>query len=111
MPVRWRPVRARHPAPRDGGHGSGINRGLIVGALSYIRKFAGRRAVIKYGGAAMVDPDLKRSFAEEVVLLQAAGLRPIVVHGGGPEITKTLAQLGHKTDVRGRAAGDQRRLT
>lgn len=81
----------------DGGNGGGINRGLIVGALSYIRKFAGRRAVIKYGGAAMVDPDLKRSFAEEVVLLQAAGLRPIVVHGGGPEITRTLNQLGHKT--------------
>lgn len=75
-----------------------INRGLIVGALSYIRKFAGRRAVIKYGGAAMVDPALKRSFAEEVVLLSAAGLRPIVVHGGGPEITKTLDRLGHKTE-------------
>jgi len=75
-----------------------INRGLIVGALSYIRKFAGRRAVIKYGGAAMVDPALKRSFAEEVVLLSAAGLRPIVVHGGGPEITRTLDQLGHKTE-------------
>ena len=75
-----------------------VNRGLIVGALSYIRKFAGRRAVIKYGGAAMVDPALKRSFAEEVVLLSAAGLRPIVVHGGGPEITRTLDRLGHKTE-------------
>lgn len=75
-----------------------INRMLVVEALSYIRKFAGRRTVIKYGGAAMVDPALKRSFAEEVVLLQAAGLRPIVVHGGGHEITRTLERLGHKTE-------------
>ena len=66
-------------------------------ALSYIR-VRGPRTVIKYGGAAMVDPALKRSFAEEVVLLQAAGLRPIVVHGGGHEITRTLERLGHKTE-------------
>jgi acetylglutamate kinase len=68
----------------------GVNRPVIVEALSYIRKFGGKRAVIKYGGAAMVDPALKRSFAEEVVLLQSAGLKPVIVHGGGPEITKTL---------------------
>jgi acetylglutamate kinase len=88
--------------PADGngqGHAlSGVNRSLVVESLTYIRKFAGRRAVIKYGGAAMVDPELKRSFAQEVVLLQAAGLRPIVVHGGGPEITRTLEKLGHKTE-------------
>jgi acetylglutamate kinase len=76
----------------------GANRPLIVEALSYIRKFAGKRAVIKYGGAAMVDPALKRSFAEEVVLLQSAGLRPVIVHGGGPEITKTLERLGRKSE-------------
>jgi acetylglutamate kinase len=73
------------------------NRGLVVEALSYIRKFAGHRAVIKYGGAAMVDPALKRSFCEEVLLLHAAGLRPIIVHGGGPEISKLLERLGHKS--------------
>ncbi len=89
---------AAGPSAPPSAAGGGINRALIVGALSYIRKFAGRRAVIKYGGAAMVDPALKRSFAEEVVLLSAAGLRPIVVHGGGPEITRTLDQLGHKTE-------------
>jgi acetylglutamate kinase len=75
-----------------------VNRPLIVEALSYIRKFAGKRAVIKYGGAAMIDPALKRSFAEEVVLLQSAGLRPVIVHGGGPEITKTLEDLGRKSE-------------
>jgi acetylglutamate kinase len=76
----------------------GANRPLVVEALSYIRKFGGKRAVIKYGGAAMVDPALKRSFAEEVVLLQSAGLKPIIVHGGGPEITKTLEKLGRKSE-------------
>ena len=76
----------------------GANRPLIVEALSYIRKFAGKRAVIKYGGAAMIDPELKRSFAEEVVLLQTAGLRPVIVHGGGPEITKTLEKMGRKSE-------------
>jgi acetylglutamate kinase len=76
----------------------GANRPLVVEALSYIRKFGGKRAVIKYGGAAMVDPALKRSFAEEVVLLQSAGLRPVIVHGGGPEITKTLEKMGRKSE-------------
>jgi acetylglutamate kinase len=84
--------------PPGGFPTGGMNRALVVEALSYIRKFAGKRTVIKYGGAAMVDPALKRSFAQEVVLLQAAGLRPIVVHGGGPEITRTLERLGHKTE-------------
>jgi acetylglutamate kinase len=72
-------------------------RALVVEALRYIQKFSGKRAVIKYGGAAMVDPLLKRSFAQDVVLLQSAGLRPVIVHGGGPEITRMLDRLGHKT--------------
>jgi acetylglutamate kinase len=76
----------------------GVNRPVIVEALSYIRKFAGKRAVIKYGGAAMIDPALKRSFAEEMVLLQSAGLKPVIVHGGGPEITKTLEKMGRKSE-------------
>jgi acetylglutamate kinase len=76
----------------------GVNRPLIVEALSYIRRFSSKRCVIKYGGAAMIDPALKRSFAEEVVLLQSAGLRPVIVHGGGPEITKTLEKLGRKSE-------------
>ena len=87
------------PSAPSGKRGSGgVNRPLIVEALSYIRKFSGKRCVIKYGGAAMVDPALKRSFAEEVVLLQSAGLRPVIVHGGGPEITKTLERLGRKSE-------------
>jgi acetylglutamate kinase len=83
-------------------------RDLVVEALKYIRKFSSTRAVIKYGGAAMVDPELKRSFALDLVLLQAAGLRPVVVHGGGPEITRTLERLGQKSQFIGgqRVTGD-----
>jgi acetylglutamate kinase len=73
-------------------------RELIVEALRYIQKFSGTRAVIKYGGAAMVQPELKRRFAQDVVLLRAAGLRVIIVHGGGPEITRTLERLGQKSE-------------
>jgi len=73
-------------------------RDLVVEALKYIQKFAGTRAVIKYGGAAMVEPELKRSFALDVVLLRAAGLCPVIVHGGGPEITRTLERLGQKSE-------------
>jgi acetylglutamate kinase len=84
------------PAPPA--EGLAVRRDLIVEALKYIQKFAGTRAVIKYGGAAMVEPHLKRSFAQDVVLLQAAGLRPVIVHGGGPEITRTLDRLGQKSE-------------
>jgi acetylglutamate kinase len=73
-------------------------RKLVVAALRYIQRFSGTRAVIKYGGAAMVDPELKRSFAQDVVLLRAAGLLPVVVHGGGPEINRTLERLGQKSE-------------
>jgi acetylglutamate kinase len=72
-------------------------RELVVAALRYIQRFSGTRTVIKYGGAAMVDPELKRKFAHDVVLLRAAGLRPVVVHGGGPEINRTLELLGQKS--------------
>ena len=78
-------------------HSPGLKRRLLVEALHYIRHFAGRIAVIKYGGAAMVRDDLKDAFAEDLVLLRAAGLQPVVVHGGGPEISRTLERLGEKT--------------
>jgi acetylglutamate kinase len=70
----------------------------LVQALKYIERFAGERAVIKYGGAAMVRADLKDRFAEDVRLLQAVGLSPILVHGGGPEISRTLEQMGQKSE-------------
>lgn len=71
---------------------------LLVEALSYISRFSGKRCVIKYGGAAMVKDSLKKSFCEDITLLRSVGLRPIIVHGGGPEITATLEKLGGKSE-------------
>ena len=66
----------------------------LLEALPYIRKFHGETVVIKYGGAAMNDPDLKEEFARDVVLLKYVGMNPVVVHGGGPDITRYMERLG-----------------
>ncbi|HVQ57655.1 MAG TPA: acetylglutamate kinase [Solirubrobacterales bacterium] len=66
----------------------------LLEALPYIREFHGRTIVIKYGGAAMLDEDLREAFAADVVLLKYVGLNPVVIHGGGPEITKYMERLG-----------------
>jgi acetylglutamate kinase len=68
--------------------------GTLLEALPYIRQFHGRTVVIKYGGAAMEDHALREEFARDVVLLKYVGLNPIVVHGGGPEITGYMERLG-----------------
>ncbi|MEI6447088.1 MAG: acetylglutamate kinase [Actinomycetes bacterium] len=68
--------------------------GTLLEALPYIREFQGHTIVIKYGGAAMEDPTLREEFARDVVLLKYVGLNPIVVHGGGPEITSWMERLG-----------------
>ena len=70
------------------------NVGVLLEALPYIREFHGRTVVIKYGGAAMRDEHLREAFATDVVLLKYVGLNPIVVHGGGPEITDYMRRLG-----------------
>jgi acetylglutamate kinase len=67
--------------------------GTLLEALPYIREFHGRTVVIKYGGAAMTDPSLREDFARDVVLLKYVGLNPVVVHGGGPEITRYMEAL------------------
>lgn len=71
---------------------------LLVEALGYISRFRGQRCVIKYGGAAMTKETLKRSFCEDILLLRSVGLKPIVVHGGGPEITRALEKMGGKAE-------------
>ena len=70
----------------------------LLEALPYIREFHGRTLVIKYGGAAMVDPELKREFSRDVVLLKYVGANPVVVHGGGPEITRYMERLGMRVE-------------
>jgi acetylglutamate kinase len=68
--------------------------GTLLEALPYIREFHGKTVVIKYGGAAMEDQALREEFARDVVLLKYVGLNPIVVHGGGPDITAYMERLG-----------------
>ena len=66
----------------------------LLEALPYIREFHGETVVIKYGGAAMVEPELREEFARDVVLLKYVGMNPVVVHGGGPDITTYMERLG-----------------
>lgn len=70
------------------------NAKVLLEALPYIRQFYGKTLVIKYGGHAMIDEDLRRAFALNVVLLKYVGVNPVIVHGGGPQIGKLLEQLG-----------------
>ncbi len=70
---------------------------VLIEALPYIRRFFDKTVVIKYGGNAMVAKDLRASFAVDVVLLKYIGMRPVVVHGGGPQIGETLKRLGQES--------------
>jgi hypothetical protein len=75
---------------------------ILLDALPYIRRFSGKTMVIKYGGHAMVDEELKESFAQDIVLLKFVGINPVIVHGGGPQIGLLLQQLGIESQfVRG----------
>lgn len=70
---------------------------VLVEALPYIQRFAGKTFVVKYGGNAMVDAELERSFARDIVLLKAVGINPVVVHGGGPQISDLLKRIGKES--------------
>jgi acetylglutamate kinase len=74
---------------------------VLVDALPWLRQFHGKVVVVKYGGNAMTSPELQRAFAEDVVFLRYAGLKPVVVHGGGPQITEHLGKLGIASEFRG----------
>ncbi|HYF59455.1 MAG TPA: acetylglutamate kinase [Burkholderiaceae bacterium] len=81
---------------------------VLAEALPYIRRFHGRTIVVKYGGNAMTDDKLKKSFAHDVVLLKLVGLNPVVVHGGGPQIEQLLAKVGKKGEfVQGMRVTDE----
>src|SRR5919106_2190565 len=84
---------------------------VLMEALPYIRRFYGKTFVIKYGGHAMVDEELKESFAQDIVLLKYVGINPVVVHGGGPQIDMTLEKMGITSRyVRGMRVTDQETL-
>lgn len=69
---------------------------ILISALPYFRRFFGKIIVIKYGGHAMVDEDLKRAFAKDIVLMKYVGIKPIIVHGGGPQISRVMERMGLK---------------
>ncbi|MGC5626895.1 acetylglutamate kinase [Georgenia sp. Z1344] len=74
---------------------------VLVQALPWLQRFAGATVVVKYGGNAMVDDELKRAFASDILFLHQVGLRPVVVHGGGPQISSMLGRLGIDSEFRG----------
>lgn len=81
---------------------------ILTEALPYIRRFYGMTIVIKYGGHAMVDEQLKEDFARDITLMKFTGLNPVVVHGGGPQINKVLERMGiHSKFVKGMRLTDQ----
>jgi acetylglutamate kinase len=81
---------------------------VLIEALPFIRSFSGKTVVIKYGGAAQVEDELKNSFAQDVVLLNFIGMRPVVVHGGGPKISQTMKKMGKEpTFIQGQRVTDR----
>ena len=74
---------------------------VLTESLPYIQKFQGKTIVIKYGGNAMIDEDLKSSFARDIVLMKSVGMNPIVVHGGGPQIGNILEKIGKESEFIG----------
>ena len=75
--------------------------GTLAAALPWLKEYHGKTIVVKYGGNAMTDDTLKRAFAEDIVFLRLAGFRPVVVHGGGPQISSMLDRLGIESEFKG----------
>ncbi|GAA2571400.1 acetylglutamate kinase [Pseudonocardia hydrocarbonoxydans] len=80
---------------------AGEKAGILAEALPWLQRFHGRIVVVKYGGNAMIDEELKQAFARDMVFLRLAGILPVVVHGGGPQISAMLARLGLPGEFRG----------
>ncbi|MGH3614428.1 MAG: acetylglutamate kinase [Pseudonocardia sp.] len=80
---------------------AGEKAGVLAEALPWLQRFHNQVVVVKYGGNAMIDDELKRAFAQDMVFLRLAGIRPVVVHGGGPQITAMLDRLGLPGEFRG----------
>lgn len=85
---------------QPGGNEAAWKAAVLIEALPWLERFHGQTVVLKYGGNAMTDDELRRSFAQDVVFLRYAGLRPVVVHGGGPQITAQLDRLGMRSTFR-----------
>src|SRR5205085_1035509 len=92
-------VSARAASGEEGPARDAMQRAAILAeALPYIQEFAGKTVVVKYGGHAMEDPALADLFAQDVVLMRHVGINPVIVHGGGPQITDLMQRLGKKPE-------------
>nr|WP_253201987.1 acetylglutamate kinase [Subtercola sp. PAMC28395] len=80
---------------------AGVKAATLIESLPWLKTFHDKIMVIKFGGNAMVDPELQRTFAEDIVYLRYAGIKPVVVHGGGPQISRMLDRLGIESEFRG----------
>jgi acetylglutamate kinase len=78
-----------------------VKAATLIESLPWLKRFSGKIVVVKFGGNAMVNDDLKRAFAEDMVYLRYAGLHPVVVHGGGPQISAALKEQGIESEFRG----------
>jgi acetylglutamate kinase len=90
------------PTPRSSTiNGALAKAGVLAEALPWLQRFHGKIVVVKYGGNAMIDEELKQAFAQDMVFLRLAGIQPVVVHGGGPQISAMLKRLGLPGEFRG----------
>ena len=86
--------------------------GILIDALPYIQGFFGKTVVIKYGGNAMINEDLKKKVIQDIILMKYVGMKPVVVHGGGPDITSFLKKVGKETEfVSGLRVTDKETVT
>ncbi len=96
-----RTVGTRRVMRKNDPEGDRLKVAVLTGALPWLKEFHGNVIVIKYGGHAMVDDECRRAFAEDMVFLRTCGILPVVVHGGGPQITEMLGRLGIESEFRG----------
>jgi acetylglutamate kinase len=96
-----RKVGTRRVMRKNDPEGDRLKVAVLTGALPWLKEFHGNVVVIKYGGHAMVDDECRRAFAEDMVFLRTCGILPVVVHGGGPQITEMLGRLGIESEFRG----------
>jgi len=89
------------PSTSSGTDQAAVKAQVLIDSLPWLKRFHGETIVVKFGGNAMVSPELQRAFAEDMVYLRYAGIKPVVVHGGGPQISAMLARLGIESEFRG----------
>lgn len=89
------------PSTSSGTDQAAVKAQVLIDSLPWLKRFHGETIVVKFGGNAMLSPELQRAFAEDMVYLRYAGIKPVVVHGGGPQISAMLARLGIESEFRG----------